>query len=224
MESRPSPKALLAASVRDGMLVLDVKTLNLLSNRCWFFSRPALLAAALVLACNALAQSRTRTELTFPDLPGWVTLRADFHSHTVFSDGSVWPGVRVEEAWRTGLDVIAVTDHIEYTPHKADLPVLPTAVGNRPRQRGTAGPHRGPRRGNHARRTARPPGRPVPDKRHRPRPERLPGRHPQCGRAGRLPVLGASGLETARPQVRLVCRARRVPEQRVAAWHRDCQR
>jgi hypothetical protein len=105
------------------MLVLDVKTLNLLSNRCWFFSRPALLAAALVLACNALAQSRTRTELTFPDLPGWVTLRADFHSHTVFSDGSVWPGVRVEEAWRTGLDVIAVTDHIEYTPHKADLPV-----------------------------------------------------------------------------------------------------
>jgi hypothetical protein len=39
----------------------------------------------------------------------------------VFSDGSVWPSVRVEEAWRDGLDAIAITDHIEYKPHKADV-------------------------------------------------------------------------------------------------------
>ena len=35
----------------------------------------------------------------------------------MFSDGKVWPDVRVNEAWRDGLDVIAVTDHLEYRPH-----------------------------------------------------------------------------------------------------------
>lgn len=30
--------------------------------------------------------------------------------------------VRVKEAWRQGLDVIAVTDHVEYQPHKDDVP------------------------------------------------------------------------------------------------------
>jgi hypothetical protein len=29
--------------------------------------------------------------------------------------------VRVEEAWRDGLDVIATTDHLEYLPHKLDV-------------------------------------------------------------------------------------------------------
>lgn len=80
-----------------------------------------LLTALLALALTAPAQSRVRTEVPFPDLPGLVTLRCDFHSHTVFSDGSVWPIVRVEEAWRDGLDAIALTDHIEYQPHKADV-------------------------------------------------------------------------------------------------------
>ena len=42
--------------------------------------------------------------------------------HTVFSDGDVWPVVRVEEAWREGLDAIAITDHIEVQPHKKDIP------------------------------------------------------------------------------------------------------
>ena len=69
------------------------------------------------------AESRLRTELPFPDLPGLVTLKCDFHLHTVFSDGGVWPGVRVEEAWRDGLDAIALTDHIEYLPHREDVPV-----------------------------------------------------------------------------------------------------
>ena len=77
----------------------------------------------LVLGANLSAQTHVRTELCFPDLPGFVTLRCDFHLHTVFSDGRVWPDLRVIEAWRDGLDVIALTDHIEYLPHKADLPV-----------------------------------------------------------------------------------------------------
>jgi hypothetical protein len=41
--------------------------------------------------------------------------------HTVFSDGLVWPTVRVEEAWRQGLDAIAITDHIESQRYRADV-------------------------------------------------------------------------------------------------------
>ncbi len=68
------------------------------------------------------AQTRYRTEVRIPDIPGYKTLKCDFHIHTVFSDGSVWPDVRSEEAWREGLDAIAITDHVEYQPHKKDLP------------------------------------------------------------------------------------------------------
>jgi hypothetical protein len=49
-------------------------------------------------------------------------LICDFHQHTVFSDGYVWPSIRVAEALTDGLDAIAITDHIEYQPHKDDLP------------------------------------------------------------------------------------------------------
>jgi hypothetical protein len=62
-----------------------------------------------------------RREIDFPDLPGHQTLVLDPHMHTVFSDGNVWPTVRVDEAWRQGLDAIAISDHIEYQPHKDDL-------------------------------------------------------------------------------------------------------
>jgi len=41
--------------------------------------------------------------------------------HTVFSDGNVWPTVWVQEAWREGLDVISIIDHIEYLPHQEYL-------------------------------------------------------------------------------------------------------
>ena len=62
-----------------------------------------------------------RDPLPVPDLPGFRTLKGDFHLHTVFSDGEVWPTVHVREAWRDGLDVIALTDHVEYRPHAADV-------------------------------------------------------------------------------------------------------
>ena len=66
--------------------------------------------------------SQERTEINIPNIPGFYTLKADLHMHTVFSDGEVWPTVRVDEAWRDGLDIIAITDHLEYQPHKDDLP------------------------------------------------------------------------------------------------------
>lgn len=64
-----------------------------------------------------------RVELTFPDIKGYQTLKCDLHTHTVFSDGTVWPTVRVEEAWQDGLDVLSITDHIEYLPHKDDMKI-----------------------------------------------------------------------------------------------------
>ena len=63
-----------------------------------------------------------RHEIHFPALEGYQTMKCDLHMHTVFSDGQVWPPVRVAEAWRQGLDAISITDHIEYQPHKDDLP------------------------------------------------------------------------------------------------------
>jgi hypothetical protein len=41
--------------------------------------------------------------------------------HTVFSDGMVWPTTRVLEAYQEGLDAIALTEHIEYTPKSEDF-------------------------------------------------------------------------------------------------------
>ncbi|TKJ38152.1 MAG: histidinol-phosphatase [Planctomycetes bacterium B3_Pla] len=61
-------------------------------------------------------------KINFPDILGYKTLKCDFHMHTVFSDGQVWPTTRVDEAVREGLDAIAITDHIEYQPHKGDVP------------------------------------------------------------------------------------------------------
>ena len=55
-----------------------------------------------------------RSEILIPDIPGYRTLKGDFHMHTVFSGGEVWPTVRVQEAYIEGLDVIAITEHIEH--------------------------------------------------------------------------------------------------------------
>lgn len=66
-------------------------------------------------------QSNIRTEILIPGFDGYQTLKCDFHIHTIFSDGLVWPTIRVEEAWREGLDAIAITDHIEYRPRKEIL-------------------------------------------------------------------------------------------------------
>jgi len=74
------------------------------------------------LILSNLALTAQRRVLNMPDIPGYVTLKCDFHMHTVFSDGLVWPTVRVGEAWRDGLDALAITDHIEYQPWKEYIP------------------------------------------------------------------------------------------------------
>jgi len=87
----------------------------------WILMRRFLLAVVLVVLCAGARAPDVRREIRFPDLPGYRTLKCDFHMHTVFSDGNVWPTVRVDEAWREGLDAIALTDHAESQSHKQDL-------------------------------------------------------------------------------------------------------
>lgn len=61
-------------------------------------------------------RNRDRREIRIPNVLGYHVMKCDFHIHTVFSDGSVWPTVRVEEAWSEGLDAISITEHLEYSP------------------------------------------------------------------------------------------------------------
>ncbi|MCW8927048.1 MAG: Sb-PDE family phosphodiesterase [Xanthomonadales bacterium] len=69
-------------------------------------------ALLLTLTIQPLAAEDAVRKL--PDIPGFQTLHCDFHMHTVFSDGKVWPDVRVMEAVHDGLDCIAITDHFKY--------------------------------------------------------------------------------------------------------------
>lgn len=67
---------------------------------------------------QSMLRDKSRQEIRIPDINGYKALKGDFHLHTVFSDGNVMPHIRIDEAWQDGLDVIAITDHIEYRPHK----------------------------------------------------------------------------------------------------------
>lgn len=89
-----------------------------------------LLSLALSLvSLTAMAQTeegphshRMGRSLKFPPVPGYKVMKCDLHMHTVFSDGAVWPDIRVAEALKDGLDAISLTEHLEYQPHKADIP------------------------------------------------------------------------------------------------------
>ena len=81
-----------------------------------------LLLVGLLFSPAVWAQTSDGRKMKFPDIPGYLTLKCDFHMHTVFSDGSVWPDIGVEEAIKDGLDAIALTEHLEYQPHSEDIP------------------------------------------------------------------------------------------------------
>lgn len=81
----------------------------------------------VIISINYSAIYGQKTEkytrkIFFPDIDGYRTLLTDFHQHTVFSDGSVWPTIRVEEAIKDGLDAISLTEHLEYQPYSKDIP------------------------------------------------------------------------------------------------------
>ena len=60
--------------------------------------------------------------INFPDTKNYQVYTVDLHTHSVFSDGHVWPTVRVGEAEHEGIDLIAITEHLEYQPHGMDIP------------------------------------------------------------------------------------------------------
>ena len=87
------------------------------------------LALLLIFGAPTWAHDRVKTPpqhearlIRFPDVEGHQTLVVDLHTHSVFSDGHVWPSIRVAEALRDGLDALAITEHLEWQPHRADLP------------------------------------------------------------------------------------------------------
>jgi hypothetical protein len=86
------------------------------------------LAAAAILGAHTFGGATPRGEaasrvLVFPDTPdGRKVLSVDLHTHSVFSDGHVWPTVRTWEARKDGLAALAVTEHVEYQPWSADIP------------------------------------------------------------------------------------------------------
>ena len=82
----------------------------------------SILLLPMLFAPAAIAQHIEERSIDFPDVPNYLTLVCDLHMHTVFSDGSVWPDIRVQEAQRDGLDAIAITEHLEYQPHSHDIP------------------------------------------------------------------------------------------------------
>tara|TARA_B100000886_G_C20409920_1_gene486527 strand:- start:495 stop:1724 length:1230 start_codon:yes stop_codon:yes gene_type:complete len=60
--------------------------------------------------------------INFPDTENYQVYTVDLHTHSVFSDGHVWPTVRVGEAEHEGIDLIAITEHLEYQPYGMDIP------------------------------------------------------------------------------------------------------
>ncbi len=96
----------------------------------------AYLAASIAVAALMVAQpgaaqvldERTWTRavdtrsIDFPATArGEQVLAVDTHTHTLFSDGLVWPIIRVWEAEQDHLAAYAVTDHLEAHPFKADM-------------------------------------------------------------------------------------------------------
>ena len=70
-----------------------------------------------------IRQPRTlqRVEIDLPVVDGYTPYKADLHNHTIFSDGHLTMEARVREAWADGLDVMAVTEHLEYRASEPDM-------------------------------------------------------------------------------------------------------
>jgi predicted metal-dependent phosphoesterase TrpH len=74
----------------------------------------SIILISVVFSGLAVAQQGARDEIEIPDILGYITLKCDFHMHTVFSDGEVWPFVRPREIWQEGLDAFAITEHVDW--------------------------------------------------------------------------------------------------------------
>ena len=62
-----------------------------------------------------------RRNIVIPDVDGYKVFKADLHTHTFFSDGHLSPDMRIREAWIDGLDIMAITDHLEWRKFEPDM-------------------------------------------------------------------------------------------------------
>jgi hypothetical protein len=77
----------------------------------------------LVLVIFFVNINYTQNKKTFFESPEDIYyISSDLHIHTVFSDGAVWPTIRVDEAIRDSIDLISLTEHLEYQSHLTDIP------------------------------------------------------------------------------------------------------
>ena len=73
------------------------------------------LLTLVLMSVSAMAY--TSNKIVIPNAGEYLVLKGDFHIHTTFSDGSVWPNTRVQEAKWEGLDFLTITDHLD-TRHR----------------------------------------------------------------------------------------------------------
>ena len=91
----------------------------------------SVLAFILFSIVTGLSQIVQIDELRLPkEILGYQVLKCDLHMHTIFSDGIVWPTVRVNEAISERLDAIAISDHLEYRPRLKEMNVSDTVTRN----------------------------------------------------------------------------------------------
>ena len=80
-----------------------------------------ILLIAYLVYMPCLFSQMHKKRYPFPDAGEYKVLKCDFHQHTIFSDGQVWPRTRVLEAWDEDLDAIALSEHIEYRRFLDDI-------------------------------------------------------------------------------------------------------
>ncbi|MDR1154744.1 MAG: hypothetical protein LBL04_08520 [Bacteroidales bacterium] len=81
----------------------------------------ATLLLSMMSAIAVHSQNPVKYKVTFPDVGNYRVLKCEFHTHTVFSDGKVWPTERIMEAYNDDLDAISLTEHLEFRSHISEL-------------------------------------------------------------------------------------------------------
>ena len=86
---------------KNGLILLKIKSIKFASMK-----KLTSLFVMLLVSMSAFALARTTNKIVIPDVEGYKTLKGEFHIHTIFSDGSVWPETRVREAAWEGLVLV----------------------------------------------------------------------------------------------------------------------
>ena len=79
-----------------------------------------LILVITILCVNSIFTQNKKTFFESPENIYYIS--SDLHIHSVFSDGAVWPTIRVDEAIRDSIDLISLTEHLEYQSHLSDIP------------------------------------------------------------------------------------------------------